>query len=72
MKQISIRIYKDGHIESETKGMKGRECLGYIKTVEQMTGAKAIDSAFTKDFLAGVELGELEKEFQQEEVKCNG
>ncbi|MBQ9960493.1 MAG: DUF2997 domain-containing protein [Firmicutes bacterium] len=72
MKQIEIRIFKDGHIESETKGIKGRECLKYVSEVEKLTEAEVIDSAFTKDFVAGVKLRELESEYQREEVKING
>ena len=33
-KQIKIRVYPDGRIESETVGIKGKSCLGYIKDIE--------------------------------------
>ena len=33
-KQIKIRVYPDGRIESETVGIKGKSCLNYIKEVE--------------------------------------
>ena len=32
-KQIKIRVYPDGRIESETVGIKGKSCLNYIKEV---------------------------------------
>ncbi len=45
-KQIKIRVYPDGRIESETVGIKGKQCLGYIKDIEAITGAKIYGDAF--------------------------
>ena len=49
-KQIKIRVYPDGRIESETIGIKGNKCLGYIKDIENLTGAKIVNSKFTKEY----------------------
>ena len=49
-KQIKIRVYPDGRIESETVGIKGKSCLNYIKEVENLTGAKTIKSEFTSEY----------------------
>jgi len=49
-KQIKIRVYPDGRIESYTEGLKGKSCLGYIKEVENLTGAKTVKSEFTKEY----------------------
>ena len=49
-KQIKIRVYPNGKIESETVGIKGKSCLNYIKEVENLTGAKTIKSEFTKEY----------------------
>lgn len=49
-KEIKIRIYPDGHIESKTIGAKGKSCLKYIKDIEQLTGAKTIQSEFTEEY----------------------
>lgn len=49
-KQIKIRVYPDGRIESETVGIKGKSCLNYIKEVEQITGAKTVYSEFTEEY----------------------
>lgn len=49
-KQIKIRIFPDGHIESETVGIKGKSCLNYVKEVENLTGAKTVKSEFTKEY----------------------
>lgn len=49
-KQIKIRVYPDGRIESETVGIKGKSCLGYIKDIENLTGAKVVHSEFTEEY----------------------
>lgn len=49
-KQIKIRVYPDGRIESYTEGVKGKSCLGYIKDIENLTGAKTVKSEFTKEY----------------------
>lgn len=51
MKQIQIRIFPNGEIEAETKGMKGKTCLKYIAEVERMANAVTQDSEFTKEYL---------------------
>jgi len=50
MKQIKLRIYEDGKIDAETKGVKGKACLGYIAILEALTGAVTVDSAFTEEY----------------------
>lgn len=49
-KQIKIRVYPDGRIESETVGIKGKSCLGYIKGIEQLTDAQVVHSEFTEEY----------------------
>lgn len=49
-KKIKIRVYPDGRIESETVGIKGKSCLGYIKEIEQLTDAQVIHSEFTDEY----------------------
>lgn len=51
MKQIQIRIYPDGQIKAETHGIKGKQCMKYIKEVEKLTDAVTIDSDFTPEYL---------------------
>lgn len=51
MKQIQIRIFPNGEIGAETKGMKGKACLKYIAEVERMANAVTQDSEFTKEYL---------------------
>ena len=49
-KQIQIRIYPDGKIKAETKGIKGKGCTGYIKLIENLLDAKAVDSGYTAEY----------------------
>lgn len=49
-KQIQIRIFPDGTISSETFNIKGKECLKYMKVIEEMLAARIIDSAFTPEY----------------------
>lgn len=49
-KQIKIRVYPDGRLESETVGIKGKSCMNYIKDIEDMTGAKVTKSELTHEY----------------------
>ena len=49
-KQIKIRIYPDGKIESQTVNIKGKSCLKYIQSLESLLDAKVIDSEFTNEY----------------------
>ena len=50
MKEITLRIFKDGTVQGETHGIKGKACLNYISILEQLTGAKCVDSDFTAEY----------------------
>ena len=50
MKQIQIRIFPDGKVQGETKGIKGRACLDYVDVLEKLTGARAVDSDYTGEY----------------------
>lgn len=49
-KQIEIRIYPDGKIESQTVNIKGKSCLKYIQPLESLLEAKIVDSEFTNEY----------------------
>lgn len=49
-KQIEIRIYKDGTIKSQTKNIKGKSCMKYLKLLENISEAQVVDSEFTKEY----------------------
>ena len=50
MKQLKIRIFSNGMVQTETEGIKGRACLNYVKVLEQLTGARAVDSDYTAEY----------------------
>ena len=66
-KQVTIRVYPDGRIESETHGIKGKDCLKYIKEIEQLTGAKTYSSQFTEDYRQVISTNEVSNEVYQRE-----
>ena len=49
-KQIQIRIFPDGHIETVTKNIKGKLCLKYLQPLEQLLDAQVTDSEFTSEY----------------------
>jgi len=49
-KQIKIRIFPDGKIETITNNIKGKTCLKYMKPLEKLLEAKVIDSEFTSEY----------------------
>ncbi|MFP3122594.1 DUF2997 domain-containing protein [Ectobacillus funiculus] len=49
-KRIRIAISPDGKIAAETLGIKGKDCLPYIKMLEDLLNAEATDSAYTQDY----------------------
>jgi hypothetical protein len=48
--KIQIRIYPDGRIKAETKGIKGERCTDYIKILEELLNAETIESEYTHEF----------------------
>ena len=65
-KQIKIRVYPDGRIESETFGIKGKDCLKYIKEIEQITDAKTLSSNFTNEYHQVISTNEVTNEVNQQ------
>ena len=66
-KQVTIRVYPDGRKESETHGIKGKDCLKYIKEIEQLTGAKTYSSQFTEEYRQVISTNEVTNEVYQRE-----
>ena len=66
-KQVTIRVYPDGRIESETHGIKGKDCLKYIKEIEQLTGAKTYSSQFIEEYRQVISTNEVTNEVYQSE-----
>ena len=49
-KQIQIRIFKDGTVKSKTRNIKGKKCTKYLITIEELTGAIAVNSDYTPEY----------------------
>ena len=67
MKQIQVRIYPNGELEAETKGIKGKTCLKYIAEIGRIANAVTRDSDFTKEYL---EIEENENVNVEQEVNA--
>lgn len=65
--QIKMKIFPNGEIEAETKGMKGKTCLKYIAEIEKMANAVTNDSDFTKEYY---ETPEILVEQNEQEVEA--
>ena len=61
-KQIQIRIFPDGHIETVTKNIKGKQCLKYLQPLEQLLDAQVTDSEFTSEYYEQAVTQETEDE----------
>ncbi|MBM4763818.1 DUF2997 domain-containing protein [Bacillus sp. B15-48] len=48
--KIQIRIFPDGRIVAETKGIKGEKCTNYIQLIEELLNAKTVESNYTEEF----------------------
>jgi hypothetical protein len=48
--KIQVRIFPDGRIEAETKGVKGEKCTDYITILEKLLNAQAVKAEYTKEF----------------------
>ncbi len=49
-KKIQIRIFPDGKINAETKGIKGKNCTDYLKIIEELLQAKIVSSDYTEEY----------------------
>lgn len=63
-KRIKIEINSDGKITAETLGIKGKDCLPYIKLLEQLLDAETVDSAYTNEYFES----ELQSHHQLDQV----
>ena len=48
--KLIITIKKDGTIEAQTKGIKGKKCEDYIKVIEELTNSKAVNIEYTPEY----------------------
>ena len=62
-KKLKIRLYKDGTIQMETLGIKGKKCLDYIPFLEELADVR-IDSQEKTDEFWENEVQNIETEQQ--------
>lgn len=48
--KLIIKIKKDGTIEAETTGIKGKKCEDYVKVIEELTQSKVIRKEYTREY----------------------
>ncbi|WP_172195825.1 MULTISPECIES: DUF2997 domain-containing protein [Saccharibacillus] len=48
--KLLIRIFADGRIQAETKGIKGEKCTDMIPLLEELLQAEAIEAEYTSEF----------------------
>lgn len=49
-KQIKIQIYPDGRVQADIAGIKGKKCTDYIRILEEILDAEAVDSSYTPEY----------------------
>ncbi len=54
-KRIQVQIFPDGRVQAETQGIKGKKCTEYIRVLEEILEAEAVDSEYTAEYYASEE-----------------
>lgn len=67
-KQIKLRIYKDGIVQAEVEGIKGKKCAKYIGVIEKLLDARVVDSEYTSEYYES----EMLEIYEEENIKING
>ncbi|MBN2566151.1 MAG: DUF2997 domain-containing protein [Candidatus Eisenbacteria bacterium] len=50
-KTIKVLIHRDGSVRVDIQGIKGKTCTDYIRLLEEVLDAEAIESAYTPEYL---------------------
>ena len=48
--RLNVRIFPDGLIQADIHGIKGKKCAEYIRILEEILEAEAVDSAYTPEY----------------------
>ncbi|MEF9953097.1 DUF2997 domain-containing protein [Clostridium sp.] len=48
--KLKLRIYADGRVKADIQGIKGKKCTNYIKMIEELLEAEAVDSEYTSEY----------------------
>ncbi len=49
-KKLKIKLLPNGEIQMETIGVKGKECLEYVKLLQQLVNAKITKTELTDEY----------------------
>ena len=49
-KKLKIKLLPNGEIIMETEGVKGKQCLEYVKKVAEMANGKITDTQLTDEY----------------------
>ena len=49
-KQLKIKLLPNGEVQMETIGIKGKECLAYVKVLENLADVKITKQEFTHEY----------------------
>ncbi|MBN1459192.1 MAG: DUF2997 domain-containing protein [Armatimonadetes bacterium] len=49
-KTIKVLIHRDGSVRVDVQGIKGKSCTNYIRLLEEVLDAEAIESAYTPEY----------------------
>jgi len=49
-KKLKIKIFSNGVVEMQTEGIKGKKCLDYIKTFQELADVKIQSQEFTQEY----------------------
>lgn len=65
MKELKIMIYPDGYVQTETKGIKGKECEKYYSLFERLLQNRTVEETYTEEYYEECqeEINEVEEEW---------
>lgn len=63
-RRLTVRILPDGSIQAETRGLKGKSCVKYMRLLEEILEAEVVSSAYTPEYY---EEASAQNELQQDE-----
>ena len=49
-KRVKIQIFADGRVQADVAGVKGKKCTDYIRILEELLDAEAVQSAYTPEY----------------------
>lgn len=50
MKKLKITIYPNGYVQTETQGIKGKECEKYYPFFERLVQKRTVEEMYTEEY----------------------